>query len=277
MRKKIVAGNWKMNTNYKEGVVLAKEINKLVNEKIQTSVNVIIAPPFTHLSEIVKIVNLRKILVAAQNCSSEEKGAYTGEVSVEMLKSLGVNYVIIGHSERRQYFNEDNQLLNKKVKLCLKNSLIPIYCCGERLNEREQNNQFIVVQKQIEEGLFDLSKEDFSKIIIAYEPVWAIGTGKTATPEQAQEIHKFIRKIISDKYGLEIASESHILYGGSCNAANARELFANPDVDGGLIGGASLKPDDFIQIINSFKSNFISGQKSSSAYLCKPAIARRTE
>jgi triosephosphate isomerase (TIM) len=253
MRKKIVAGNWKMNTSLQEGIALAMEINKLVKtgQKLE-STGVIIAPPFTHLSEINKVIDTEKICLAAQNCSWEEKGAYTGEISVGMLKSLGCKAVIIGHSERRSYFKEDNQILCKKVKLVLQNDMKPVYCCGELLDERESNRQFEVVKQQIVEGLFSFSKEEFLKIRIAYEPVWAIGTGKTATPAQAQEMHAYIRSLIKEKYGNEVAENTTILYGGSCNAANAKELFSNPDVDGGLIGGASLKASDFMTIINSF-------------------------
>ncbi len=251
MRKKIVAGNWKMNTSLQQGIALASEINTLIAEKVHNDVNVIFAPPFIHLSEINKIVDKEKISVAAQNCASEPKGAFTGEVSAEMLKSTGAGYVIIGHSERRTYFEEDNQTLNRKINLALENELTPIFCCGEQLNEREAGKYFDVVTQQIKEALFVLSKDDFRKIIIAYEPVWAIGTGKTATSEQAQEMHKFIRKIIATNFGNEIAQDTSILYGGSCNPSNAKELFANPDVDGGLTGGASLKAQDFVDIINS--------------------------
>lgn len=252
MRKNIVAGNWKLNTNVHDGIALAKEINSMVNEAKITEVKVIVSPPFTHIIEIVKNTNMNTLSVAAQNCASEEKGAFTGEVSAEMIKSAGAKYVIIGHSERRQYFHEDGAILNKKVKVCLKNDLDPIFCCGEVLAERENNIQFDVVKKQLEEGLFNLTIEEFLHIVVAYEPVWAIGTGKTATSAQAQEMHKFIRKIIEDKYNKTLADATTILYGGSCNAANAKELFANPDVDGGLIGGAALKANDFLQIIKSF-------------------------
>lgn len=252
MKRKIVAGNWKMNTSLQQGIALASEINTLVTEKVHNDVVVIIAPPFIHLSEINKIVDKKKISTAAQNCASEPKGAFTGEISAEMIKSTGAGYVIIGHSERRTYFKEDNKTLNRKINLALENELTPIFCCGEQLNEREAGKYFDVVTQQIKEALFVLSEDDFRKIIIAYEPVWAIGTGKTATSEQAQEMHKFIRKIITNKFGNEIAQDTSILYGGSCNPSNAKELFANPDVDGGLIGGASLKAQDFVDIINSF-------------------------
>ncbi len=252
MRKKIVAGNWKMNTNLQEGVGLAQEINKLSADTCE-STRIVIAPPYVHLTEVAKVINSDRICLAAQNCAAEEKGAYTGEVAPGMLKSAGVKAVILGHSERRAYFGENNQLLNKKVKLALDNELIPIFCCGEQLEEREADKQFEVVEQQIEEALFDLPVEKFGTIVIAYEPVWAIGTGKTATPEQAQEMHAFIRKTVASKYGEEVADNTTILYGGSCKPANAEDLFANKDVDGGLIGGASLKAQDFIAIINAMK------------------------
>ncbi len=249
MRKKIVAGNWKMNTVLKEGLELASAVNKL-SEKKNGDTIVIIAPPFTHLSEVRKLLTVVKL--SAQNCSSEENGAFTGEISVEMLKSVGVEYVIIGHSERRAYFHEQNAILAKKVNLLLSRSLIPIFCIGEVLAEREVGKHFDVIKNQLLYGLFHLEKEAFSKIVIAYEPVWAIGTGITASPVQAQEMHHFIRKQIVEKYGQEVAVNISILYGGSCKGSNARELFSNPDVDGGLIGGASLKAEEFIQIVNAF-------------------------
>jgi len=252
MRKRIVAGNWKMNKTLKEGIELAKEIELQVEKQEDKSIGVIIGTPFIHLPEVSKIVNHDLISIAAQNCSSEPKGAFTGEVSAEMIKSTGAEYVIIGHSERRAYFNEDNKTLNKKVKLALEQGLKPIFCIGEQLDERKTNKQFDVVYKQLNEGLFDLANEEFSKIILAYEPVWAIGTGETATPQQAQEMHEYLRKLVSDNFNAEIADNTTILYGGSCKPSNAQELFANTDVDGGLIGGASLKADDFIEIINSF-------------------------
>jgi triosephosphate isomerase len=252
MRKLIVAGNWKMNKTLQEGVELAKAVNDLVCKNNIGDVKVIIAPPFTHLYEISKVVDKNKIKIASQNCASELSGAYTGEVSVSMIKSTGAEYVIIGHSERRSYYHEDDLILNKKVKLALENQLLPIFCIGEKLDERNKGIHFDIVKSQLENGLFNLSAGDFSKVIIAYEPVWAIGTGVNATPEQAQEMHKFIRSKISEKYGNSIADSTTILYGGSCNAANAKGLFENPDVDGGLIGGASLKAQDFFTIITSF-------------------------
>jgi len=257
MRTKIVAGNWKMNKTLEEGVLLVKEIKQLLVSSPFTQsaekYNIIIAPPFIHLKAINDLlIDDPFISIAAQNCSSEEKGAYTGEVSAQMIKSTGAKYIIIGHSERRNYFNESNAMLAKKINLVLSNNLLPIYCCGERLEERNTNIYFDVVKKQINDGLFHLSSLEISKVIIAYEPVCAIGTGLNATPQQAQEMHKFIRKVVSDKFGEQIANSISILYGGSCNAKNAKELFANPDVDGGLIGGASLIASDFVKIIQSF-------------------------
>jgi len=251
MRKKIVAGNWKMNKTFQEGVDLAIEINKLVTEKGDKNVTVVIAPPFTHIAEVNKVVDNDRISVAGQNCAVETSGAYTGEISAEMLWSAGADYVILGHSERRAYYGETNEILNKKIKKAIEFNLTPIYCVGEVLEEREAEKHFDVIKEQLETVLFDLDTKDFEKIVIAYEPVWAIGTGKTATPEQAQEIHKFIRKLLTDKFGAA-AENTTILYGGSCNPKNAKELFANPDVDGGLIGGAALKAEDFIQIINAY-------------------------
>jgi len=252
MRKKIVAGNWKCNTDVPEGIQLAKEVNALVKEKGAEDVTVILGVPLTHLVSVVEIVEPKRIGVSAQNCAAEAKGAYTGEVSAAMVQSAGAEYVILGHSERRQYYGETSEILNKKMALALENGLTPIYCCGEPLHVREANQQNDYVKRQFEETVFQLSVDDFKKIILAYEPIWAIGTGRTATAEQAQEMHAFLRNAIAEKFGPQVADETSILYGGSCNAKNAGELFANPDVDGGLIGGASLKPDDFIQIINSY-------------------------
>ena len=249
MRKKIVAGNWKMNNTLKEGIQLAKDVS---NSKIPADVKVILGTPFIHLTEIVKVTAGSKVSVAAQNCADKASGAYTGEVSAVMIKSTGAEYVILGHSERRAYYGETNGILAEKVKLALDNGLLPIFCIGEVLQERESGVLFDVIKEQLQKGLFFLSPDQFKKIVIAYEPVWAIGTGKVATPQQAQEMHKFIRDQITLKYGNEIAADTTILYGGSCKASNAGELFANPDVDGGLIGGASLKADEFSGIINAF-------------------------
>lgn len=252
MRKKIVAGNWKCNTTLHEGAELAAQVNTLVADQGAKDVVVVLGTPFTHLTKVVDTVNKNRIGVAAQNCAAEAKGAFTGEVSAAMVKSTGAEYVILGHSERREYYGETSEILNKKLALALQNNLTPIYCCGEPLEIREAEKQNDYVKKQLAETVFTLSPEDFTKIVIAYEPIWAIGTGKTASSEQAQEIHQYLRSVIAEKFGNDIAEKTSILYGGSCNAKNAKELFANPDVDGGLIGGASLKAEDFIQIINSF-------------------------
>ena len=240
-----------MNKTLSEGVELAKEINQKMRNS-EPKCEVVIGTPFIHLAEIVNTVDLQKISIAAQNCCNKGSGAYTGEVSAAMIKSTGANYVIIGHSERRAYYGETYKMLKEKVDLAIENNLIPIFCIGEVLSERESNVHFEIVKKQIEESLFHLSEENFSKIVLAYEPVWAIGTGVTATSEQAQEMHAFIRGFLSDKYGNKIADDTTILYGGSCNPSNAKELFSNPDVDGGLIGGASLKAIDFMEIVSAF-------------------------
>ena len=250
MRKKIVAGNWKMNTTPAEGVELLKGVIALKGE-VSPSVDFIVAPPFTHLSEIVKVAKGSGIAVGAQNCAAEAKGAYTGEVSAKMIASLGVDYVILGHSERRQYYGETSETLNKKMVQAYENNLIPIYCVGEKLEERESGKHFDVTRAQIEEVVFNLTPEQFSKLIIAYEPVWAIGTGKTATADQAQEVHAFIRKVLADKFGAA-AADTVILYGGSCKPTNAAEIFSKEDVDGGLIGGAALVAADFINIGKGF-------------------------
>lgn len=251
MRKRIVAGNWKMNTSQPEGIELVKNvIEKSI--AVPRAIELVIIPPFTHISEVVKHTKGTTVKVGAQNCAEWSKGAYTGEVSAAMISSIGASYVIIGHSERREFFNEDNKMLYRKIKQALENQLIPIYCCGERLKERESNSFFRVVEQQISESLFDLSKEQMLQIVIAYEPVWAIGTGKNATSQQAQDMHAFIRTTIAKKFGKEVADSISILYGGSCKPSNAEEIFARPDVDGGLIGGASLVADDFIAIAQSF-------------------------
>ena len=252
MRKKIVAGNWKCNTNVQEGIELAKAVDSLVANEAGDDVIIVLGVPFTHLIKVVETVNTDRIGVSAQNCAAEPKGAFTGEVSAEMVKSTGARYVILGHSERREYYNETSDILNKKLELALKNDLTPIYCCGEPLKVREAGTQNEFVKNQLEKTVFQLSAEKFKKIVIAYEPIWAIGTGKTATSGQAQEIHAFIRSTIVEKFGKEVAEATSILYGGSCKPDNAKELFANRDVDGGLIGGASLKAEDFLGIINGF-------------------------
>ena len=250
MRKKIVAGNWKMNTTPAEGVELAKGIVALKGE-VCPSVNFIVAPPFTHLSEVMNVIKGSGIALAAQNCAAEAKGAYTGEVSAKMIASLGAEYVILGHSERREYYGETSATLNKKMVQVFENGLAPIYCVGEKLEEREAGKHFDVVRAQIEEVIFNLTPEQFEKVIIAYEPVWAIGTGKTATSDQAQEMHAFIRSVLAQKFGAK-AENTAILYGGSAKPSNAPELFSKADVDGGLIGGASLVAADFIAIGKSF-------------------------
>ena len=251
MRKNIVAGNWKMNKNLQEGIELATALNEALKNKT-VNCDVVIGTPFIHLASVVNSIDTNKIGVAAQNCADKESGAYTGEVSAAMVASTGAGYVILGHSERRAYYHETPEILKEKVKLALANGLTPIFCIGEVLEEREAGNHFEVVKSQVEESLFELSPEDFSRIVLAYEPVWAIGTGKTATAAQAQEMHAFIRKTLEGKYGQEIADNTSILYGGSANAGNAKELFSNPDVDGGLIGGASLGVDKFMPIIEAF-------------------------
>lgn len=250
MRKKIVAGNWKMNTDINEGLALAKDVSKLIDDlDYDTSLfGTIVAPPFTHLYAISQVLS-PKIGLAAQNIAAFEKGAYTGEISVTMAKSVGADYAILGHSERRKYFAETNSDLLTKVNLCLKSDITPIFCIGEVLEQRNAGKHFDIVKQQISEVLFELSKDDFEKIIIAYEPVWAIGTGVTASPEQAEEIHSFIRKLIAEKYGDKTAENTTILYGGSCKPSNAEGLFSQPNIDGGLIGGASLKATDFVEIM----------------------------
>lgn len=251
MRQKIVAGNWKMNTTPAEGIELLKGVAAKMNEVCE-GVTVIVAPPFTHLCCGVDAARGSKIRVAAQNCAAEAKGAYTGEVSAAMIASLGAEYVILGHSERREYYGETSATLVKKMARAYENNLIPIYCVGEKLDEREAGRHFEVVRAQIEEVVFGLAPEQFSKLVVAYEPVWAIGTGKTATAEQAQEIHAHIRGVLAEKFGAA-AEGTAILYGGSANPGNAAELFSKPDVDGGLIGGASLKAADFIAVAQGFK------------------------
>lgn len=251
MRKNIVAGNWKMNTTLPEGLQLAKEVNDAL-KGADAKCDVIICVPFTHLASINGIIDKNVLGLGAENCADHTSGAYTGEVSAPMVASTGATYVILGHSERRQYYGETSATLKEKVNLALANGLTPIFCIGEVLEEREADKHFEVVKKQIEEALFDLSAEDFSKLILAYEPVWAIGTGKTATDDQAQEIHAYIRSVIAGKYGQEVADNTSILYGGSCKPSNAKALFAKPDVDGGLIGGAALKADSFMGIVEAF-------------------------
>ena len=252
MRKKIVAGNWKMNLNLQEGVALAKELNDALKAD-KPNCDVVICTPFIHLASVANELDQNIIGLGAENCADKEKGAFTGEVSAEMVKSTGAQYVILGHSERREYYKETPEILKEKVQLALKNGLKVIFCIGETLAEREANKQNEVVKAELEGSVFNLSEEDFRKIIIAYEPIWAIGTGKTATAEQAEEIHAYIRSIVAEKYGQAVAEDTSILYGGSCKASNAPELFAKADIDGGLIGGASLKCADFKGIIDAWK------------------------
>jgi triosephosphate isomerase len=250
MRQKIVAGNWKMNKTFEEANILASEIMGMVADEVKGDARVIFCVPSPYLLSIKNLLgNNNRISVGAQNCSEHESGAYTGEISAPMLKSLNIPYVILGHSERRQYFGEDGKLLAKKVDVALKNGLTPIFCCGEPLEVREKNQHEALVKKQVEESLFHLDAAALQKLVIAYEPVWAIGTGKTATAQQAQDMHLVIRKHLTGKYGQNVADNISILYGGSVNAANAKELFSCPDVDGGLVGGASLKSREFTDVI----------------------------
>ena len=252
MRKKIVAGNRKMNKNLQEGIALAQELNTLLQAE-KPNCDVVICTPFIHLAKVSELIDHSVLGLGAENCADKAKGAYTGEVSAEMVKSTGAEYVILGHSERREYYKESYDVLKEKVLLALENGLQVIFCIGESLEEREQGIQNDIVKAELEGSVFNLSAEDFAKIVIAYEPIWAIGTGKTATSDQAEEIHAYIRSVIADKYGAEVAENTSILYGGSCKASNAPELFAKPDIDGGLIGGASLKAADFKGIIDAWK------------------------
>ena len=253
MRKHIVAGNWKMNCTFDEADELINGImENLENSELPRETQLIVCPPFPYLEMTSDYANDSYFMVGAQNVSDQEKGAYTGEVSAEMLESMEIDYCIVGHSERRGYYGETDKIVAAKVDQLLKHGLKPIVCVGEVLEEREAGKQLDVVKRQVEEGLFHLTAEQMKEVVIAYEPVWAIGTGKTATPEQAQEIHAHIRSLLTAKYGRELADEISILYGGSCKPSNAKELFACPDIDGGLIGGASLKAEDFVAIALSF-------------------------
>ena len=251
MRKKIAAGNWKMNTTPVEGEKLVSEILGSVSE-VNGDVELIVCPPYTHLAGILAKVKGSRIMVGAQNCAWELSGAFTGEISISTLKEMGVTHVIIGHSERREYFHESDDMMLMKVRLTLSYGLTPIFCIGEKLEEREKGIQFEVVAKQMDAVIYQLSEEALKKVVIAYEPVWAIGTGKTATPEQAQKMHAFIRDSISMQFDVQVANTIPILYGGSVKGANAKEIFTMPDVDGGLIGGASLSAAEYIQIAKSF-------------------------
>ncbi|TDQ06435.1 triose-phosphate isomerase [Pedobacter metabolipauper] len=253
MRKKIVAGNWKMNLDYAEGISLFSEIVNMVRDEKKGDQIAIICAPYLHLNSLTKLGG-NVVSIGAQNCHQKESGAFTGEISAKMIKSVGCEYVIVGHSERREYFAESDELLAQKTIIALQNGLTPIFCIGETLDERNNGSYFEVLKSQLLNGVFGLSAEDFSKIVIAYEPVWAIGTGLTASSEQAQEVHAFIRKEIAAQYNDETAENTSILYGGSCNPKNAAELFAQKDIDGGLIGGASLKSRDFADIVKTFNA-----------------------
>ncbi|KAB1064450.1 triose-phosphate isomerase [Salibacter halophilus] len=247
MSEKIIAGNWKMNKNRNEALDL---VSSVLQDLPDTSTKVVFAPPYLYLEEVARMcADFSNVKVAAQNCSHYDKGAYTGEISAQMIASVNADMVIIGHSERREYFGEEELILSEKVNKALKYNLQPIYCVGESLDQRKAEEHFDIIENQIAKALFHLDEESMKKVVIAYEPVWAIGTGETATPEQAQEIHAFIRKLLTDQYGEEIAKSISILYGGSCKPANAEGLFAQPDIDGGLIGGASLVAEDFVKLI----------------------------
>ncbi len=253
MRKQIAAANWKMNKTIDEGIALIKEIIHS-DIKLQQGSEVLFAVPYPYLSSIKELISGKEnMFIAAQNCHHKKNGAYTGEVSVEMLNSLGIKHCLVGHSERREYFAESNQVIAQKVDLCLETGITPVFCCGEPLEIRDLSSQNQYVTTQLNESLFHLSADDIKKVVIAYEPIWAIGTGRTASSEQAQEMHAHIRSVLDSTYGSAVASEISILYGGSVKGANANELFSMQDVDGGLVGGASLVASEFVQIINSLK------------------------
>ena len=252
MRKNIVAGNWKMNTTVAEGVQLAKEVNEAVAAAGELKCDVVIGVPFTHLTAVKDVIDIEKVGLSAENCANKEKGAYTGEVSAAMVASTGANYVILGHSERREYYNETPEILKEKVDLALANGLKIIFCCGESLELRNAGTYEEFIKAELKDSLFHLSAEEFANIVIAYEPIWAIGTGVTATSDQAEEVHAFIRSFLAEKYVETVANDTTILYGGSCKPTNAPELFAKPNIDGGLIGGASLKAADFMGIVTAF-------------------------
>ncbi|RQP16330.1 MAG: triose-phosphate isomerase [Parapedobacter sp.] len=253
MRNKIVAGNWKMNLDYQQGVSLFSEIVNMAKDEVMGHQQVVVCSPFIHLHSIAQLAKgASQVAVGAQNIYFEEAGAYTGEISAAQVKSTGATYVILGHSERRAYFGEDDYVLGKKVDAALKHELIPIFCIGETREERESDRYFEVIGEQLKKGIFHLSNDSFQQVVLAYEPVWAIGTGLTASPEQAQEVHAFIRNAVAEQYTEDLAERTTILYGGSCNPKNAPDLFSQPDIDGGLIGGASLKSRDFIDIVKVF-------------------------
>ncbi|MCF6280236.1 MAG: triose-phosphate isomerase [Flavobacteriaceae bacterium] len=252
MRKNIVAGNWKMNNDLDASIELVHELILATDDIEIGNTRIIVAPTFVNLQKVREIVEGSRVEVAAQNMHQENSGAFTGEISAEMLQNIGINDVIIGHSERRAYFNETDELLAQKVSRALENNMNVIFCFGEQLEDRKSENHFKVVESQLKNGLFHLSEKKLGFVILAYEPVWAIGTGETASPEQAQEMHAFIRNLLKDKYGNEVAKNTSILYGGSVKSSNAKEIFSKPDVDGGLIGGAALKVNDFVAIIKAF-------------------------
>ncbi len=241
-----------MNTTVAEGVQLAKEVNEAVAAAGELKCDVVVGVPFTHLTAVKAVIDIEKVGLSAENCANKEKGAYTGEVSAAMVASTGANYVILGHSERREYYNETPEILKEKVDLALANGLKVIFCCGESLELREAGTYEEFIKAELKDSLFHLSAEEFANIVIAYEPIWAIGTGVTATSDQAEEVHAFIRSFLAEKYGETVADDTTILYGGSCKPSNAQELFAKPNIDGGLIGGASLKAADFMGIVTAF-------------------------
>ena len=249
MRKKVIAGNWKMNKTLEDSLKLATEVVNIANDEVNNAVQIVVCVPFPFLYAVSNVIKGSKVALGAQNCYSKASGAYTGEVSAEMLKSVGVQYVILGHSERREYFAESNSLLADKVNIVLSNGMTPIFCCGETLAQREQGIHINFINSQLTDSLFHLSAEEIQKIVLAYEPIWAIGTGVTASTAQAQEMHELIRNHIASKYGSEVADTIVIQYGGSMKPENAKELLSCKDVDGGLIGGASLKARDFIEVI----------------------------
>ena len=253
MRKQIAAANWKMNLTYQQGTTLLQDL-VTADISLKENQSAVFAVPFPYLEMAIDTVHHKfNFFIAAQNCSDKKSGAYTGEVSAEMLNSIDINYCLVGHSERREYFNESNELLAGKVNICLANNITPVFCCGEALQTREENKQNVFVEQQLRESLFHLSKDEILKIVIAYEPIWAIGTGKTASTEQAQEMHAHIRQVLKNQYGESIAEQISILYGGSVKAANAKEIFGSKDVDGGLVGGASLVATEFTAIIKALK------------------------
>ena len=253
IRRKIVAGNWKMNLDYQQGISLFSEIVNMANDEVIGDQDIVVCAPFIHLHSIAQLAaGSTRVAIGGQNIYFQESGAYTGEISAAQLKSTGAEYVILGHSERRAYFHEDDDQLSRKTDAALKHGLTPIFCIGETREERESDRYFDVIRGQLENGIFHLADDVFGRVVLAYEPVWAIGTGLTATPEQAQEVHAFIRNEVARHYNQETADSTTILYGGSCNPKNAPELFMQPDIDGGLIGGASLKSRDFIDIAKVF-------------------------